>query len=1225
MQNELNLQIEANAKEVDATLNKLISTLKKVDTTMNGVLKNVGNQNPTKSLEEGIDRTKKKADKLKSSLSFGTLLEGIKQTTASAFGMLEKSIDYSENLNLFNVALDDLSQKGMKFQNTINEAFGTNQSETLRFQGLFQAMSKSMGIANEDAYKLSEGLTKVGFDLSSLYNISDVSAMNKLRAGLAGQTEPLRTVGMDITENSLKPIIERLNMRDSEGELLTPRQLSYAEKMLLRYIAIVDQAKVSQGDFANTIEAPANQLKILGMQASEAGRALGNLFVGALAKILPYANAVVMVIKEVAKAIAGILGIEISDFNSGIGSLEDTFVDAGDSAGSIGDSLNDADKKAKKLQRTVMGFDQIHSISTPTASKSSGSDGGLGGSINPKLLAALGTYENGMEKVRMKATQIRDAIMDWLGFTKKINPLTGETYFEYEGISKTLQNMWKSFKGLSTAGKVLVGLGLAAGAKKLWTACKGLLNVIGGTGIFKWVKALFSPITTLVGGFSSLYKQTGWLSQSLSYSTKQWTASLTAMDKAKLAVVSLAGAYTSFKLSASGMHQIRDEGELTATSLLKLGGSFVTGTASGVAFGSMFGPVGMAIGGVVGALGSGVSMLYNYSVAETTAEQKVRKSMSSLEEYTQSLKEQKKAIEDTYNANMAHITYTQDLTQELDKLVDENGKVKTGYEHRLAYILNGLKDAYGVEYQLIDGIVKNYGDYKKSIQEVIETKKAEILLQAKEEIYKNALENRVTLWKKVHDAENAVKDLEKEHNKFLDEQKESWDRLGDSAKKRYNNSLEFYIGINSKEQNYRNEIAKSKEELEKYNKDYENIVGDIVAYENLQTAIVTENKDAQRKAIEEYTNSYQTESGKQKLTMDEEILLAQKTCDATIKAYKDAGFEVTEEIKNQAYNKLNILTQDLTDQTSKVTELSKPLKESWKALSEANYDVYVKELSKMSPEMREQIQKVTGVVIEKTPEVEKATDELSKKVIKKMNKSKDAKEVGTNIVLEFLQGLSEKEQQQLLEDCGVKNVDKVMKGIKKGDLSESVGIQIVKGLNDGLKNNKWQGQTLSTAFSFATNILNKFKKTFDIHSPSKKTTSFGKYLAMGIPQGLIQEKSRVLASINDFSNNVLDSFEAPFKNINKEIVFDEFKPIDITKTFNYEEISGAINSDVKIKFNDSILNQLSNVLYNAVSNQQVNVKVDVEARTEEGTIAKVAIKGINKETVRTGQCPIQGV
>ena len=193
-------------------------------------------------------------------------------------------------------------------------------------------------------------------------------------------------------------------------------ELTQAEKEILRYIATLNQAKNAMGDFANTIESPANQLKILKQQFYEMQAAIGNLFVGAFAKILPYANAVIMVIKEVARAIAGFFGIELQDFNSGVVAYAEDLSEYEDALDGVGSGASGASKAVKELKRQVLGFDQINNLTTPTPSSGSGGSGGGGGAgvlgaIDDKLLAALKGYDNGMDKVRMKATQIRDKIM----------------------------------------------------------------------------------------------------------------------------------------------------------------------------------------------------------------------------------------------------------------------------------------------------------------------------------------------------------------------------------------------------------------------------------------------------------------------------------------------------------------------------------------------------------------------------------------------------------------------------------------------------------------------------------------------------------------------------------------------------------------------------------------------------------------------------------------------
>ena len=404
---------------------------------------------------------------------------------------ITKAVDTSEELNLFNVVFDNMQENGKKtfselgrqatsFQKRLNEAFGTNMKETMRYQGLFQAMGESAGLKEEIAMLMSENMTKLAYDLASLYNTTETKAAESLRAGVyAGQTKPLRNYGIDVTQTSFKPLMEELGIEKSVSEL------TQAEKEILRYITTLNQAKNAMGDFANTIESPANQLKVLRQQFYEMQAAIGNLFMGAFSRILPYANAVIMVIKEVARAIAGFFGIEMQDFNSGLVAYAEDLNEYEEALDGVGGAAGGASGAVKELKRQVLGFDQINNLTTPTPS-SGGSGGGGGGgagvlgAIDDKLLAALKGYNNGMDQVRMKATQIRDKMMEILGFTRNIN---GE--WEWGGFSKLIKNFSKWFGDLDFKGKVLVVGGMVTAFASLFSVIKSFGKLTGLTGLFK--------------------------------------------------------------------------------------------------------------------------------------------------------------------------------------------------------------------------------------------------------------------------------------------------------------------------------------------------------------------------------------------------------------------------------------------------------------------------------------------------------------------------------------------------------------------------------------------------------------------------------------------------------------------------------------------------------------------------------------------------------------------
>lgn len=418
-------KIVVEAKDAVSEMKSVLEVLNQIKTAVDSISNSKLDKQITTSkskYEEWFKSASKYTSAFKKALNFTGLVYTAKKAYGYVTDAIQNSIDYSETLNLFEVSLgkkvdqygelDKASSqyymKALKFQNQLNEAFGTNKEETMRYQALFNQMSKSMGINEDASYFLSENFTRLGIDLASLYNIKESDAMQKLRAGLAGQTKPLRDLGLDITQQSLSPILQEI------GIDRTVKQLSQAEKMILRYIAVVKQASSAHGDFANTIESPANQLRVLRNQIEELKTSAGSLLQGLYGQILPYVNGIVMVIKEVIKAIGAMCGVDVKSSNTSAGISD------------LADDLEDASDSATKLKNQLLKFDEINNIDTSANGSSLSSISG----IDKRLLDEMKKYEDSMKNVEMEATKIRDSIMEWLGFTKIIDEETGEVSFK---------------------------------------------------------------------------------------------------------------------------------------------------------------------------------------------------------------------------------------------------------------------------------------------------------------------------------------------------------------------------------------------------------------------------------------------------------------------------------------------------------------------------------------------------------------------------------------------------------------------------------------------------------------------------------------------------------------------------------------------------------------------------------------------------------------------------
>lgn len=377
-------------------------------------IKEVGEQTEktSKSTSSGSSKMSDAFSEVKSAVS--GLRKAFKALMANRIGKylsdsIKESISYIERLNLFRVAVGDSADEMTRFINKMSEALGLDSSTLIKTTGVFRLLASSIGLANEQADLLAKNFTKAAVDIASLYELPVADAVEKLRAGLVGLPKPLRDIGIVLTVARLEQEAMSLGITESV------RNMSEANKVGLRYIAVMKQMKAAMGDFANTIESPANQLRIMQEQLTRLSRAIGNLFVNALAKILPYLNGFIMALRSIIELLANLLGYQDIVF-------EGTVEDAANGMWDMADATSETVAEMKKLQAP---FDELNILTDDT-------DLGVGmggidlGEMDPRIIAAMKEYDNLMDSVRMKANDIRDRIMEILGFTKQINEATGE-------------------------------------------------------------------------------------------------------------------------------------------------------------------------------------------------------------------------------------------------------------------------------------------------------------------------------------------------------------------------------------------------------------------------------------------------------------------------------------------------------------------------------------------------------------------------------------------------------------------------------------------------------------------------------------------------------------------------------------------------------------------------------------------------------------------------------
>lgn len=299
-------------------------------------------------------------------------------TGLGSFAM--QGASYYEALNLFTTTLGDKAKDAIKWVEEFSNALYLDPANVMRYMGRFNSLIKGLGVGVDDAYLMSQQLTQLSYDLSSFAELDFETAFQKLQSGISGEIEPLRNVGVALSEATLQELAYSLGIEKSVSAM------NEAEKAQLRYIQIMRSSSDWQADLGKTLTSPANAIRVVREQFNLLGRAIGNVFIPILMMAIPYVMVITEALTNLANALADILerifGIEL-DF-----SLDDAQVDTGISnmVGGLEEVGAAADEATSKLNTTLAPFDELNNVQTTSIDDGSGDgDGGLGGDLGVDL------------------------------------------------------------------------------------------------------------------------------------------------------------------------------------------------------------------------------------------------------------------------------------------------------------------------------------------------------------------------------------------------------------------------------------------------------------------------------------------------------------------------------------------------------------------------------------------------------------------------------------------------------------------------------------------------------------------------------------------------------------------------------------------------------------------------------------------------------------------------
>jgi len=441
-------------------------------------------QNQTRSATNAVTKT---TDKIKGAFSkVGLAIAAALSVTAIvSFGKacINLGSDLAEVQNVVDVTFGSMSSTINDFARNAISQFGLSETSAKKYTSTMGAMLKSMGFTTSAAADMSMEMTGLAADMASFYNLDSEEAFNKIRAGISGETEPLKQLGINMSVANLEAYAL------SQGITKAYNAMTQQEQAMLRYNYLLTATADAQGDFARTSDGWANQVRVLTERFNSLKAAIGQGLIAVLTPVVKVLNELLARILTVTDAFSNM----ISKITGNGKKTTTTVSSIGESATNAGEGMETMAAGAGSAAKALAGlgsFDEVHTLS-------GGDSGGSGGSGVDT--AAAGTLE---ESVVDAATSTEDSL----------NPVLDKLATKLKELKDILQSGFKAGLGdVNLDGIITAAEGIKTKLKEIFTdgevvaAANNCLNSI--TYAFGQYVGAFASIgitigTNLLGGIN---------------------------------------------------------------------------------------------------------------------------------------------------------------------------------------------------------------------------------------------------------------------------------------------------------------------------------------------------------------------------------------------------------------------------------------------------------------------------------------------------------------------------------------------------------------------------------------------------------------------------------------------------------------------------------------------------------------------------------------------------
>ena len=499
--------------------------------------------------------------------------------------------DFYEATDLFHNAMGNLSGEADTLISKMQGLLGVDPTKAMTYMATIQSLGTSFGLTSDKAYILSKNLTQLAYDEGSYWNKDVAETFTAMSSAISGEIEPIRRLGVDLSQARLQQELLALGFNKQVSSL------SQADKAVLRYIAIMKQTANVQGNLAQTIQSPANQIKILKAQLDMLAKSVGSLLYPAMKSILPPLIAAVQLIREFVQWVAKLMGVKV---------VFTDFTKSADSVGGIGDAMDDtADstkKAAKALKNYTMGFDELNIIDPTQGSSGSGSGASAGNILGDVDLSGYDMFKQYNEEFAKQIDAIKQKI-------KAMLPLiaTVATALAAWKLTNLITDIVDAISKMNALKSIVLGLGVfTVGVVLEITGIKDAIeNGVNRKNFAEIVLGALIGTTgaAILGKGIAQFIVTGFGNTAVGAAIKAAGGS----TAGAIIGAAVGGVVTGIPMFVTGVYDAVKNGLNTLNGILIPLGSTMAGAGIGAIIGSLGGPIGTGIGALIGLIVGGLT------------------------------------------------------------------------------------------------------------------------------------------------------------------------------------------------------------------------------------------------------------------------------------------------------------------------------------------------------------------------------------------------------------------------------------------------------------------------------------------------------------------------------------------------------------------------------------------------------------------------------------------